>query len=140
MTKQEFLAISLPYTLKCLGRKKDSKIHTILSCYFGYNITLKVEAPNYIDYTWHICDVKPILHPLSDLTKPIEHNGETFIPIEKIAIYDPKNIQYFIEQIYTGFIEYIVLKQLIEWHFDIADLISKDEAIDVNTLDKNPYK
>ena len=30
--------------------------------------------------------------------------------------------------------------QLIEWHFDIANLIEQGEAIDVNTLEENPYK
>ena len=33
----------------------------------------------------------------------------------------------------------VVLK-LVEWHFDIAGLIEKGEAIDVNTLQINPYK
>ncbi|MDV3882961.1 hypothetical protein CMU04_06470 [Elizabethkingia anophelis] len=44
------------------------------------------------DYTWDnigndskgvIC--KPILRPMSDLTKEITHNGETFVPMEKLA-------------------------------------------------------
>ena len=34
---------------------------------------------------------------------------------------------------------YLFLK-LIKWHFDIAGLIEKGEAIDVNTLPENPYK
>lgn len=29
--------------------------------------------------------IKPILRPLSDLTKEIEHNGETFVPIIELA-------------------------------------------------------
>ena len=33
-----------------------------------------------------------------------------------------------------------IVLQLISWHFDIAGLIDKGEAIDVNTLDENPYK
>lgn len=28
---------------------------------------------------------KPLLRPLSDLTKPITHNGETFVPMEKLC-------------------------------------------------------
>lgn len=28
--------------------------------------------------------IKPILHPLSDLTKEIEHNGEKFVPMEEL--------------------------------------------------------
>ena len=34
----------------------------------------------------------------------------------------------------------LLFQKLIEWHFDIADLISKGEAIDVNTLEIYPYK
>ena len=31
-------------------------------------------------------------------------------------------------------------QQLIEWHFDLFNGIESGEAIDVNTLDENPYK
>jgi len=31
------------------------------------------------------CEIKPILRPLSDLTKEIEHNGEKFVPILVLA-------------------------------------------------------
>lgn len=43
---------------------------------------------------------------------------------------------------YNRFIpnQFKLYQKLIEWHFDIADLISKREAIDVNTLKENPYK
>ena len=36
---------------------------------------------------------------------------------------------------YSRFIpnQFKLYQKLIEWHFDIADLISKGEAIDVNT-------
>jgi hypothetical protein len=33
-----------------------------------------------------------------------------------------------------------LFQKLTEWHFDIADLILKGEAVDVNTLPENPYK
>ena len=33
-------------------------------------------------FSYDLC--LPILHPLSDLTKEIEHNGEKFVPIDKI--------------------------------------------------------
>lgn len=38
-------------------------------------------------------DIKPILRPLSDLTKEIEHNGEKFVPLKRITkeYYDPDN-------------------------------------------------
>lgn len=76
------------------------------------------------------------LRPLSDLTKEITHNGETFVPIENIAIYSPTNqgLPYLIEQIKTGFIEVIVFNKLISWHFDLFGLIDKGLAIDLNTI------
>lgn len=37
------------------------------------------------DYNVGISQFKPILHPLSDLTKEITHNGETFIPVVELA-------------------------------------------------------
>ena len=36
--------------------------------------------------------------------------------------------------------QFSLFQKLIEWHFDIAGLIEKGEAIDVNTLPINPYK
>lgn len=127
MTKQEFLAMSYPYEIKLIYRNDKS-----------WPIIMAIGNLDEILHTNK--DYKPILRPLTDLTKEIEHKGEKFVPIKKIAIYNPNNVEYFIECIITGLVEYIVLRQLIEWHFDIGDLISKDEAIDVNTLETNPYK
>lgn len=36
--------------------------------------------------------------------------------------------------------KYYIVSQLIKWKFDIANLIPKGEAIDVNILEINPYK
>ena len=83
---------------------------------------------------------KPIIHPLSDLTKEIEHNGERFVPIKLFSREDQKDIE--IAMIESSFIEllsFYIIQKLIEWHFDIAGLIEKGEAIDVNTLKTNPY-
>jgi hypothetical protein len=43
-----------------------------------------------------INDFKPLLRPLSDLTKPITHNGETFVPLLKLGeILGFKNLEKF---------------------------------------------
>ena len=127
MTKQEFLAMSYPYEIKLIYRNDKS-----------WPIIMAI---GYLDEVLHTNkDYKPILHPLSDLTKEIEHKGEKFIPIKKIAIYNPNNVEYLIECVITGLVEYIVLRQLIEWHFDLFDGIKNNEAINVNTLEENPYK
>ena len=156
MTKQEFLAMSLPYGLK-FKTKTDGNIEQ-LSGVDIYNVAnwTNPQYPNgticlysSIDYSsmWSTDEAELILHPLSDLTKEIEHKGEKFVPIKKIqkrndfihimngrfvigvqSIYDLDELPTWVTQL------------LIEWHFDISDLISKGEAIDVNTLEENPYK
>lgn len=126
---------------------------------------------------------KLVLHPLSDLTKPIEHRGETFVPMFELANICYNNIfttkptikeyEVLFDDTAFRFIGYtdeerisltyvddfnrnefefwlsknkmkikqlVLFQKLIEWKFDIANLISKGEAIDVNTLDINPYK
>lgn len=112
-----------------------------------------------------IVDCFPIVRPLSDLTKPINHNGEKFVPIERIFEIDyPEHAPKGRNCYYTNpgrFIScsgnwcssetsinildmkqnnYWKIKKLIEWHFDIFGLIEKKEAIDINTLSINPYK
>ena len=135
MTKQEFLAMSLPYAVKILTHEEAVEITAIGT--MQYQIAEKDFA-----YGWYgdIYDCKPILRPLSDLTKEIEHKGERFVPINRI-----KESQYhlFFRGDITSPLEglqFSELRKLIEWHFDIADLISEGEAIDVNTLETNPYK
>ena len=127
MTKQEFLAMSYPYEIKLVYRNDKS-----------WPIIMAIGNLDEILHTNK--DYKPILHPLSDLTKEIEHKGEKFVPMKKIAIYNPNNMEYLIECVVTGLVEYIVLRQLIEWHFDLFDGIKNNEAINVNTLEENPYK
>ena len=84
--------------------------------------------------------VKPYLRPLSDLTKEIEHNGRKFIPIDWLEN------EYFNldlhEQAQTlvsdsrwlNHCNYLLIRHLLEWHFDIENLIERGLAIDLNTL------
>jgi len=91
--------------------------------------------------------MKPILHPLSDLTKEIEHNREKFVPIEIINRINSRwsiNAGIFNERvsknlniIHTepiGSLPYWICQKLFEWHFDVGGLIEKGLAIDMNTL------
>ena len=158
MTKQEFLAMSLPYGINILWRD-------------GERVLLDTRNIRFIFQNDEF--TKPILYPLSDLTKPIEHKGEKFVPIVELAKFLYKRIsiaesfkliedRVYFESISDNQFWYSkemkcfcsmfensdipvhaqlqLFQQLLKWHFDIADLISKGEAIDVNTLDINPYK
>ena len=207
MTKQDFLAMSLPYGLhvevldyRCdyVGKQYDLLIG-ILQWSKNGDLwcvqTLGGARPSFDR-------IKPILRPLSDLTKPIEHEGEVFVPMVRLFEYIDTN--YFHEDInlkcinfapekiisceykvyeftkatevilmykenYTNTFSHIksfrynpeirrflmrdetenrplgvahqldLFQQLIKWHFDIANLIEKGEAIDINTLENFKY-
>ena len=149
MTKQEFLAFSLPYGLKVYVRYSHKPDHSELEKMIGIvddriitDIYDEDIAPLFIS-EYGLC-----LRPLSDLTKEIEHNREKFVPIDELnnigdAECDRYN-DYFNEENISDvnwLLEpFIIFQKLIEWHFDITNLISKGEAIDVNTLEINPYK
>lgn len=84
--------------------------------------------------------IKPILRPLSDLTKEIEANGEKFVPI---VYFEKFNTQIdFVKEIkvlqndirWLSTTSYLVVEKLLEWHFDIYGLIENNLAIDINTL------
>ena len=141
MTKQEFLAMSYPYEIKLVYRNDKSWII--------------IMAIGNLDEILHTNkDYKPILHPLSDLTKPIDHKGEKFVPIEKLreiigggwcSVYERAveiMQEWYIDTLKDKikYLPFEFIQLFISWHFDVADLISKGEAIDVNTLEKNPYK
>lgn len=96
----------------------------------------------------HIWMFKPILRPLSDLTKEIEVNGEKFVPLNeiykinsKVSIYKLTNhnleitfdTEDFMQEIdlYEG---YLIMQKLLELHFDVFGLIEQGLAIDINTL------
>ena len=154
MNKQEFLAMSLPYRLKvyvkCNHNPDNSELETMIGIVDDCIITDTHEediAP-LADSNYGLC-----LRPLSDLTKPIEHKGEKFVPIDRflediVREWHMCNINYpnDAKGLYDDIIknitscEFWIIQKLIEWHFDIADLLSKGEAIDVNTLEENPYK
>lgn len=149
MNKQEYINFSLDKGLKVvIDLKRDAYP--------------KFSAPmnwNYSTYTAMIVDKVPFLpvcRPLSDLTNPIEHKGEIITvrdEIEKIRkgvlVYKPLtavlplNLDFDTEDygqtidLYDGF---LIVQLLIRYHFDIAGLIEKGEAVDVNTLEINPYK
>jgi len=74
---------------------------------------------------------KPILRPLSDLTKEIEIDGKKFTPINFLHWNNECREIFFI---YPETTSYSDVQQLYEWHFDVHGLIKADLAIDINTL------
>lgn len=162
MTKEEFLAMSLPYELYIQNGKEADKVVGIV----GDSIMTLFRG--HLDNVWHIDDAKPILRPLTDLTKPITqkgyNNGEPFVPIVELAkiIYPNHEWRlsggslpfaivgngYMTFEYDSGYNVFLCnnsayLDQLkcflkiISWHFNLMD--EGEEFVDVNTLDINPY-
>ena len=136
------LAPYLPYQLKC-KTEHSIAILAALTTIDIYECASFVEVP--LDMVGengmvHFEDFKPILRPLSDLTKEIEVNGEVFTPlywIDKNLNHD-KSMGLVIGS--NGFVEmnhWVEFEKLFEWNFDVFGLIEKGLAIDINNIDNS---
>ena len=111
---------------------------------YGYFFDHEVTPEEFTDILTKVNDNrwKLILHPLSDLTKEIEVNGERFVPMD--VLYKIFNKKLFTGlskygmnrkiELYVKCMPYFIVEKLLEWHFDIHDLIDSGLAIDINTL------
>jgi hypothetical protein len=156
-----------------------------LAPYLPYGLNLRIK--NYNSLSWsvklnidnylnnfdkryindNIESIKPILRPLSDLTKEIEVNEEKFVPIYKLfeiqykdtshvdlirEMYFKINYTFTCSSHYATAMEtsintkniqmnnYWKIEKLFEWHFDVFGLIEKGLAIDINTTKKINYE
>ena len=71
---------------------------------------------------------KPILRPLSDLTKEIEEGKPLFFPSKKTINCINEGVD-LLSELYYNDVDY-----LIRNHFDVFGLIEKGLAIDINTI------
>src|SRR6478736_9984112 len=128
------LAGYLPYGLKGISTEENLGIEIVKGySIYGKNDTICL-ATNVDDIDLEL--FKPILRPLSDLTKEIEVNGEKFVPLDELWKYHNFSAMRWgdIETDPTRY-PYTIVEKLLEWHFDIHGLIEKGLAIDINTLD-----
>lgn len=132
------LAGYLPYGLKVMD--SENRIYEMSP----FNGTIYSEDKiTYRDVSLCLEFSKPILHPLSDLTKEIEVNGEKFVPLIellRLSNFDVSRMktkeQLEFEQVFCNmdFISHKDAQKLYEWHFDIHNLIEQNLAIDKNTI------
>lgn len=121
----KYLAPYLPFELKIL--------------YFGRAIKMNAglgSSTNWIGITAVIQrqgkDCMPILRPLSELTKEIEHNGEKFVPKETLSVWNLEGISL----IDMNYIQVNLYQILLEWHFDVSGLIPEGLAVDINSIEQ----
>ena len=91
---------------------------------------------------------KPIFHPITDLTKKIEHNEKEFVPEFELVHLQSNNVdaewlEHCHEKNWSDEIDwtkapYHFLQKLFEWHFDVFGLIKEGRAIDINTIELTP--
>ena len=154
-----------PYGLKILDFESE-----VIYPFLGYEIdTTLTKILLYDEETdwWDLSNFKPILRPLSDLYKPITHNGERIIPnVELAEIAEPgynwlADIDYAFEDGGLMFLyrknigfrmwlnradimyvnnQYQLFDYLHELKIDYRGLIDAGLAVDCNTLKENPYK
>jgi len=127
----------LPFGLKGHDKSKGVSSDKLLGIYGtdGHSLTLcfRVNNHNTVDYDCRLDNFIPHLRPLSDLTKSITHNGETFVPIEKLSEKCRMQHELFGLQntIDLKALDYL---KLLQWHFDIHGLIERNLAVNLNDL------
>jgi hypothetical protein len=135
----EHLAPYLPYGLQI----KDYQNNGLIVKMVSRNKTVSLLGGHEILDVIEIDELKPILRPLSDLTKEIEHDEESFVPVEMIfgtkkedrSIQVVDHLYKFKEGlIHRQHIQYWIILLLFEWHFDVFNLIENNLAIDINKI------
>ena len=103
---------------------------------------VRMQPSNISDVEIYTTNFKPILRPLSDLTKEIEHNGETLIVMHRILesyCFDvSKMTNEEVRQYSESMIEVDMAYQtgviLFTYHFDVFGLIERGLAININDV------
>lgn len=88
------------------------------------------------DLKWLLANqkcVKPILRPLSDLTKEIGCTVTSDWIMEEMG-YEEKYLSYLSDFIADKVLPYEIFEKLFELHFDVFGLIEKGLAVDINTI------
>ncbi len=141
MKLEDKLYAYLPYELKIKWNDEDSKGTLTGISFIGDIIHAQLDFKG-VKGMYEFSDFKPILRPLSDLTKEIEHEGITFNPYtywsEKVV--SKEQWQKICETISDDYCKIMDLPAwcvnlLYMWHFDIFNLIPEGLAIDINTIE-----
>lgn len=145
--KLKHIAHYLPYELKLMSRYNGIETLTAINS-SGTLLTERNDWNNISRY-------KPILRHRSSLLNVISNNGDVFKPMERLfmdnytswdGVSEPSPIcilhteNYALGTVEANFLPFWVVRNLLNWKFDVFNLIEPGLAIDVNSLPKNPYK
>lgn len=131
MQELKHITAYLPYDVKCnvMGRRNEygeDEVFDVIGVYDMNDVFIStVRSSDYMESD--INDVFLLLIPLSNLDKELTHNGETFIPYKKLGWGNGTHV---IPVISALKISYEETQKLLEWHFDVFELIPKKLAIE----------
>jgi hypothetical protein len=139
-------ALSLGYNLKKINKMETRKLEfKDIAGYLPYELYSKTGRTGLIpclEYLQNPHSDRIVLRPLSDLYRTITHNGKEIIPIVEMQQmwsgeipYNGGIVNY--EKIINKFFLFDYLHEL---KIDYRGLIDAGLAIDMNTLNENPYK
>lgn len=146
------LAAYFPYGLKCMYIHKtiekqsiNNKVFRLDSIitnngqfiYWTHDRTFLKQIPSFTGKGFRACDFKPILRPLSDLTKEIEVNREKFVPVKEYSYLRFEEISTFTSgSRELGFISVREQDVLLELNFDVFGLIESGFTVDINSINQ----
>lgn len=130
--KPEQIIPYLPYRLKVMMEGKVCNVAWMSTKNIAVIRPHTLGEIKKIKWEYVHLNVKPILRPLSDLTKEIEYNGKIFIPEKALSAWDLRGLN----KSHTPHMPVNLCELFLEWHFDTYGLIDKGLAIDINTLGK----
>lgn len=164
-----------------MNNEKKAPVLTLehLAPYLPYGVEVKTEDGIFKVVGWvddiGICldtifyganaipEYKLILRPLSDLTKEIEHNGRSFVPMDTVGDI-PNNFckcdfvtdwcdkggdfNEYVKEFANGvfgnhhldYLPFGFVQKLIEWNFDVFGLLDQNLAIDINSIEGKETK
>ncbi len=129
------MAMRLPYGVKVQwedhGHKTNQKI---VGCGTGHVTFDVTEHDSFEECSTehtilHYDSIKPILRPLSDLN---------YEQLRGMGYYT--GTKALVDDVQSGEIKHINFMKLIKNHYDVSLLIERGMAVDVNTLETDPYK
>ncbi|SMC53026.1 hypothetical protein [Pedobacter nyackensis] len=127
----------LPYEVQFKHFDDEREIYQICKiAYLGIDEVTIFSSDH--EYTFNICDVKPMLRPCTEVELSkilcINEKKDKFIDYISTSI---KDSQFNMRMLISGksdSLEYWKIHRLLQWHFDIHNLIGRGLAIDINTL------
>lgn len=140
----KYLSAYLPYGVNGNWIDENGKgwIHDLIGLNSRGDMQVLLMACDGSVNWYNIKEFKPILRPLTDLTKEIEHNGEKVVFVEYLEENSPiafnpikELVEPLMENInWISHVEYYLIQHLLSWHFDCFSLIDNDLAININSL------